>query len=62
MHVAAYIEWLGLPNPQGPTLSKPSVKQHLAGIRMLFDWLGGRARSQWKEEWLSVVEREPPSD
>jgi integrase/recombinase XerD len=33
MVVAAYIEQL-----QG-TLSPPSVKQHLAGIRMLFDWL-----------------------
>jgi site-specific recombinase XerD len=36
-HVAAYIEWLGLPEGQG--LSKPSVKQHLAALRMLFDWL-----------------------
>jgi len=33
IHVAAYIEELGR------TLSKPSVKQHLAAIRMLFDWL-----------------------
>ena len=33
MHVAAYIEeLLG-------ELSKPSVKQHLAALRMLFDWL-----------------------
>lgn len=31
--VAAYIEEIQL------TLSKPSVKQHLASIRMLFDWL-----------------------
>jgi len=31
MHVAAYIE--GLP------LAKPSVKQHLAALRRLFDWL-----------------------
>jgi len=31
--VAAYIEEL-----QGE-LSKPSVKQHLAALRMLFDWL-----------------------
>jgi integrase/recombinase XerD len=36
-HVAAYIEWLGLPDGRG--LSKPSVKQHLAALRMLFDWL-----------------------
>ena len=33
IHVAAYIEQLG------KTMSKPSVKQHLAAIRMLFDWL-----------------------
>ena len=31
--VAAYVEQLG------ETLSKPSVKQQLATIRMLFDWL-----------------------
>src|SRR5579871_4138799 len=35
-HVAAYIE--------GLALAKPSVKQHLAALRMLFDWLEiGRA-------------------
>src|ERR1700733_13849762 len=34
-HVAAYIEWLGL--SEGKGLSKPSVKQHLAALRMLFD-------------------------
>jgi site-specific recombinase XerD len=33
MHVAAYIEALQL------RLAAPSVKQHLAAIRMLFDWL-----------------------
>src|SRR6202050_3432 len=33
LHVAAYIEHLGA------RLAKPSVKQHLAAIRMLFDWL-----------------------
>ena len=38
-HVAAYIEMLGLPEPEGQELSKPSVKQHLAALRMLFDWL-----------------------
>jgi site-specific recombinase XerD len=38
-HVAAYIEMLGLPEPQGRGLSKPSVKQQLAALRMLFDWL-----------------------
>ena len=35
IHVAAYIEHLLQPG----VLSKPSVKQHLAAIRMLFDWL-----------------------
>src|SRR3954462_4607757 len=33
VHVAAYIEGLQ------QSMSKPSVKQHLAAIRMLFDWL-----------------------
>jgi len=33
VHVAAYIETLG------KRLSAPSVKLHLAGIRVLFDWL-----------------------
>ena len=33
LHVAAYIEGLQ------QHLAKPSVKQHLAAIRMLFDWL-----------------------
>jgi site-specific recombinase XerD len=33
LHVAAYIEVLG------QDFEKPTVKQHLAGIRMLFDWL-----------------------
>src|SRR6202521_3436427 len=32
-HVAAYIEQLG------KRMKAPSVKQHLAAIRMLFDWL-----------------------
>jgi site-specific recombinase XerD len=38
-HVAAYIEGLGVAKPEGPGLSKPTVKQHLAALRMLFDWL-----------------------
>jgi integrase/recombinase XerD len=33
IHVAGYIEQLGT------VLAKPSVKQHLAAIRMLFEWL-----------------------
>jgi integrase/recombinase XerD len=38
-HVGAYIESLALAKPEGPGLSKPTVKQHLAALRMLFDWL-----------------------
>ena len=33
LHVAAYVEVLG------KDFEKPTVKQHLAAIRMLFDWL-----------------------
>jgi integrase/recombinase XerD len=33
LHIAAYIEGLE------ETMAKPTVKQHLAAIRMLFDWL-----------------------
>ncbi len=33
MHIAAYVEQLGR------THAKPTVKQHLAAVRMLFDWL-----------------------
>jgi integrase/recombinase XerC len=33
LHVAAYVEALG------KDFEKPTVKQHLASIRMLFDWL-----------------------
>jgi site-specific recombinase XerD len=39
LHVAGYIEWLALPEPEGQGLAKPSVKQQLAALRMLFDWL-----------------------
>lgn len=39
VHVSAYIEMLGKPLPHGGGLSKPSVKQQLAALRMLFDWL-----------------------
>ena len=39
LHVAAYIEMLGAREPEGAGLSKPSVKQQLAALRMLFDWL-----------------------
>ena len=33
LHVAAYVEALG------PRMAKPTVKQHLAAVRMCFDWL-----------------------
>ena len=33
-HVAAYIEGLAVAKPEGPGLSKPSIK-HLAALRML---------------------------
>ena len=39
LHVAAYIEMLGAPEPDGAGLSKPSVKQLLAALWMLLDWL-----------------------
>ncbi len=39
VHVAAYVEWIGAEEPEGQGLSKPTVKQHLAALRMLFDWL-----------------------
>src|ERR1700761_3324087 len=36
IHVASYVEWLG----QGDeSLSAPTIKQQLAAIRQLFDWL-----------------------
>lgn len=38
-HVAAYIESLTVAKLEGPGLSKPTVKQHLAALRMLFAWL-----------------------
>jgi site-specific recombinase XerD len=38
-HVAAYIEDLAIARAERPGLSKPTVKQHLAALRMLFDWL-----------------------
>jgi len=40
LHIAAFVEMLGLPEAEGGAgLSKPTVKQHLAALRMLFDWL-----------------------
>jgi site-specific recombinase XerD len=44
-HVAAYLKALKVSEPGDPTslrqraAAKPTVKQHLAAIRMLFDWL-----------------------
>jgi integrase/recombinase XerC len=37
VHVASYIEWLGRREPD--PLSVPAIKQRLAAIRHLFDWL-----------------------
>jgi integrase/recombinase XerD len=39
VHVAAYIEELGKPTEPETPLAKPSIKQHLAALRMLFDYL-----------------------
>lgn len=40
VHIAGYVEELGKRVEEGGAgLSKPTVKQHLAAIRMLFDWL-----------------------
>ena len=39
IHVAAYVEDLGPQQDPHRQLAKPSVKQHLAAIRMLFDYL-----------------------
>jgi integrase/recombinase XerD len=39
-HIAAFIRALERPqNPAHKALSPPTVKQHLAALRMLFDWL-----------------------
>lgn len=43
-HVAAYLKALrvsdaGAPTVRERTAARPTVKQHLAAIRMLFDWL-----------------------
>jgi len=38
-HVSAFIEYLAAAKPEGLALSKPTVKQHLAALRMLFDYL-----------------------
>ncbi len=45
-------EMLGNPEPEGAGLSKPSVKQHLAGLRMLFDWLGCGAYTS--QQWYQL--------
>ncbi len=40
VHIAGYVELLGKRKEEGGAgLSKPTVKQHLAALRMLFDWL-----------------------
>ena len=47
LHVAAYIEALQA------TAAKPTVKQHLAAIRMLFDCLRRGRREPWMADLLS---------
>jgi site-specific recombinase XerD len=39
LHVAAFIKDLEDKNLQDKPFSPPTVKQHLATLRMLFDWL-----------------------
>ena len=39
IHVGGYIEWLGNDAPNGRGLAAQTIKQHLAAIRNLFDWL-----------------------
>ena len=40
VHVGGYIEWLGNDAPNaGRGLAAQTIKQHLAAIRNLFDWL-----------------------
>jgi integrase/recombinase XerD len=39
VHIAGYVEQLGKPAEPERPLAKPSIKQHLAAIRMLFDYL-----------------------
>lgn len=39
IHIGSYIEWLGNKPPNGRGLAAQTVKQHLAAIRNLFDWL-----------------------
>ena len=41
--VATFVE------QRGQTRAKPSVKQELAAVRMLFDWLGLRCRAPWSD-------------
>jgi integrase/recombinase XerD len=44
VHVAAYVEQLG------KTHSAPSVKQHLAAVRMLFDWSSSGAKRRFSRQ------------
>lgn len=46
LHVAAYIEMLGLPEPQGQGLSKPTVKQ-----------LSGPGFVDWRPECAAFMNR-----
>jgi integrase/recombinase XerD len=39
LHIAAYIEEFGRPDKLGRVRSKPTIKQHLAALRVFFDYL-----------------------
>ena len=54
LHIAAYIEALQA------AMSKPTVKQHLAAIGMLFDWLVTGHVVMVNQDRLSYVSRNRP--
>jgi integrase/recombinase XerD len=54
LHIAAYIEALQ------DAMSKPTVKQHLAAIGMLFDWLVTGHVVMVNQGRLSCVSRNRP--
>jgi hypothetical protein len=49
MHVAAYIRALG------KDFEKPTVKQHLAAIRMLFDWRASCSTASTSRLWSACA-------
>ena len=54
LHIAAYIEALQA------AMSKPTVKQHLAAVGMLFDWLVTGHVVMVNQDRLSCVSRNRP--